>query len=200
MSADDQRSPLAPNRFPKMAEIPGVSLAAQAAGIRYSGRPDVLLVALDPGTTAAGVFTKSKTASAPVLWCQDHIGAGKARGLVVNSGNANAFSGHEGTEAVALTTKSAAQALGCPQSQIFAASTGVIGEALPWQKFTKVMGSLAAKLGPGNWNKAAHAIRTTDTYAKGATRTADIGGVTVTINGIAKGSGMIAPDMGTMLA
>jgi len=183
-----------------MADIPGVALATQAAGIRYSGRPDVLLVGLAPGTSVAGVFTKSKTASAPVLWCRDHIGAGKARGLVVNSGNANAFSGHEGTQAVAFTANSAARALGCPQSQIFAASTGVIGEPLPWQKFTKVMGSLAGKLGPNNWKKAAHAIRTTDTYAKGATRTATIGGVSVTINGIAKGSGMIAPDMGTMLA
>ena len=200
MSPDSQLSPLAPKRFPRMAEIPGVDLAAQAAGIRYSGRPDVLLVRLAKDTAAAGVFTKSKTASAPVLWCRDHIRAGKARGLVVNSGNANAFSGHEGEHAVRMTTGAAAGALGCPLGQVFAASTGVIGEPLPWQKFVGVMDSLGAKVAPGGWKKAAQAIRTTDTYPKGATRTATIGGVAVTINGIAKGSGMIAPDMGTMLA
>ena len=200
MPSDSKLSPLAPKRFPRMAGIPGVDLAAQAAGIRYSGRPDVLLVRLAPGTTAAGVFTKSKTASAPVLWCRDHIGAGKARGLVVNSGNANAFSGHEGERAVLMTTGAAARALGCPVAQVFAASTGVIGEPLPWQKFAGVMESLNAKVASGGWKKAAQAIRTTDTYPKGATRTAIIGGVPVTINGIAKGSGMIAPDMGTMLA
>jgi len=200
MSSDSQRSPLAPKRFPRMAEIPGVELAAQAAGIRYSGRPDVLLVRLAKGTTVAGVFTKSKTASAPVLWCRDHIGAGKARGLVVNSGNANAFSGHKGERAVRMTTGAAARALGCPVAQVFAASTGVIGEPLPWQKFAGVMESLNAKVALGGWKKAAQAIRTTDTYPKGAAMTTTIGGVAVTINGIAKGSGMIAPDMGTMLA
>ena len=200
MSPDSQLSPLAPKRFPRMAEIPGVDLAAQAAGIRYSGRPDVLLVRLAKDTAAAGVFTKSKTASAPVLWCRDHIRAGKARGLVVNSGNANAFSGHEGEHAVRMTTRAAAGALGCPVGQVFAASTGVIGEPLPWQKFVGVMDFLGAKVAPGGWKKAAQAIRTTDTYPKGAARAATIGGVAVTINGIAKGSGMIAPDMGTMLA
>ena len=183
-----------------MSDVAGVDLATQAAGIRYQGRTDVLLVRLAAGTTAAGVFTRSKTAAAPVLWCRDRIGAGKARGLVVNSGNANAFSGVEGERAVSRTAKAAAAALGCPAAQVFMASTGVIGEPLPWQRVTAVMDDLASKLAPGAWQDAANAIRTTDTYAKGAAQTADIGGVPVTINGIAKGSGMIAPDMGTMLA
>ena len=200
MSSTSPRSPLAPVSFPSMVDVAGVELATHAAGIRYQGRTDVLLVGLEAGTTVAGVFTRSKTAAAPVLWCRDHVRAGKARGLVVNSGNANAFSGVEGERAVSRTTKAAAAALGCPTAQVFAASTGVIGEPLPWERVTGVMKSLAEDLAPGRWQDAANAIRTTDTYAKGATRTAEIGGVPVTINGIAKGSGMIAPDMGTMFA
>ena len=194
------RSPLALLRFPTMPAIAGVELATAAAGIRQRGRRDVLLVSLAPGTNVAGVFTQSKTASAAVRWCQDHIGAGRARGLVVNSGNANAFSGAAGEEAVRRTSAAAAHALGCRPAGVFVASTGVIGEPLPWPRMVAVLAKLGGRLRPGGWAKAAAAISTTDTFAKGATRTATIGGARVTINGIAKGAGMIAPDLATMLA
>jgi len=193
-------SPLAPKAFPKLPPLAGVRLATAAAGVRYQQRTDVLLALLAPGTQVAGVFTTSKTASAPVLWCRDKLKGGEARVLVVNSGNANAFTGKAGQEGVAQIAEEAAAVARCRGSEVFMASTGVIGEPLPTQKITKVLAGLAAQGAAGNWRAAADAIMTTDTYPKAATATATIDGVKVNINGIAKGSGMIAPDMATMLS
>jgi glutamate N-acetyltransferase/amino-acid N-acetyltransferase len=193
-------SPLAPKSFPKLPPLAGVRLATTAAGVRYQQRTDVLLALLAPGTQVAGVFTTSKTASAPVLWCRDKLKGGEARVLVVNSGNANAFTGKAGQEGVRDIAGEAAAAARCRPDEVFMASTGVIGEPLPTQKITRVMGELVAQGAAGNWRAAADAIMTTDTYPKAATATAMIDGVKVTINGIAKGSGMIAPDMATMLS
>ena len=198
-------SPLAPKHVPELPAIDGVRLATAAAGIRYAGRTDVLLALFDEGTAAAGVFTKSKCPSAPVEWCRAHLKAGKsaknlARALVVNSGNANAFTGKSGRAATRLTAEIAAKAARCKPAEIFLASTGVIGEPLDAAKFAPVMHGLAASARPGNFLEAAKAIMTTDTFAKVATATACIGKTTVTINGIAKGAGMIAPDMATMLS
>jgi glutamate N-acetyltransferase/amino-acid N-acetyltransferase len=193
-------SPLAPKHVPDMPAIAGVRLATAAAGIRYAGRTDVLLALFDPGTTAAGVFTKSKCPSAPVEWCRAHLKGGKAHALVVNSGNANAFTGKSGRAATKLTADIAAKAAGIKPAEIFLASTGVIGEPLDANKFTGVMGDLVAQAAPGGFLEAAKAIMTTDTFPKVATATAKIGKATITINGIAKGAGMIAPDMATMLS
>src|SRR6185437_6896269 len=193
-------SPLAPQQVPDMPAIPGVRLATAEAGIRYAGRTDVLLALFDEGTTTAGVFTKSKCPSAPVEWCRDKLKAGKARALVVNSGNANAFTGKSGRAATKLTAAIAAKSAGCKAAEIFLASTGVIGEPLDAAKFTPVMDGLAARAKTGDFDAAAKAIMTTDTFLKVATAAAKIGKVRVTINGIAKGAGMIAPDMATMLS
>jgi len=193
-------SPLAPKAFPKLPPLAGVRLATTAAGVRYAQRTDVLLALLAPGTQVAGVFTTSKTASAPVLWCRDKLKGGEARVLVVNSGNANAFTGKAGQEGVRAIAEEAAAVARCRASEVFMASTGVIGEPLPEQKIVKVLGKLVGEGAAGNWRAAADAIMTTDTYPKAATATAMIDGVKVTINGIAKGSGMIAPDMATMLS
>ena len=193
-------SPLAPARFPDMPPIAGVRLATAAAGIRYAGRTDVLLTLLDPGTTVAGVLTRSKCPSAPVDWCRTRLKAGKARALVVNSGNANAFTGKSGRDAVSFTANLAAKAVGCKPGEIFLASTGVIGEPLKAEAFGGVMEGLVAGAASGRWQDAARAIMTTDTFPKGATATARLGKTEVTICGIAKGAGMIAPDMATMLS
>ena len=193
-------SPLAPKTFPKLPPLAGVRLATAAAGVRYKDRTDVLMALLAPGTQVAGVFTTSKTASAPVLWCRDKLQGGVARVLVVNSGNANAFTGKAGQEGVREIASEAAAVAGCRAQEVFMASTGVIGEPLPAEKITKVLAGLAAQGAVDNWRAAADAIMTTDTYPKAATATALIDGVKVTINGIAKGSGMIAPDMATMLS
>jgi len=193
-------SPLAPNSYPDLPPIAGVKLATAQAGIRYKDRTDVLLVELSEGTIAAGVLTKSLTASAPVLACREALKGGKARALVVNSGNANAFTGSVGLASVERVTEACAKIIACPPSAIYTASTGVIGERLPDEKITQALGFLAEKLSENVWSDAARAIMTTDTYPKMATRTAEIAGTHVTINGIAKGSGMIAPDMATMLA
>ena len=193
-------SPLAPKSFPDMPPIAGVKLATAAAGIRYQNRTDVLLVVLDEGTTAAGVFTRSKCPSAPVEWCRAKIKGGKARVLVVNSGNANAFTGRSGRDAAKFTAALAAKALRCKIGEIFLASTGVIGEPLPAHQFTGVMDKLAANAAPGHWLDAARAIMTSDTFPKVATAKTSIGKTEVTIAGIAKGAGMIAPDMATMLS
>ena len=175
-------------------------LATGAAGIKYQGRTDVLLALFDKGTTVAGVLTRSKCPSAPVEWCRAKLRSGKARALVVNSGNANAFTGRTGREAAAFTAKLAAQAAGCKPADVFLASTGVIGEPLPAARFDGVLDGLAVKAVPGHFLDAARAIMTTDTFPKAATAQAKLGDATVTINGIAKGSGMIAPDMATMLS
>jgi glutamate N-acetyltransferase / amino-acid N-acetyltransferase len=193
-------SPLAPKQVPAMPEIAGVRLATAAAGIRYRGRTDVLLALLDKGTTVAGVLTRSKCASAPVEWCRARLGSGKARALVVNSGNANAFTGRSGRAATTLTAELASKAAGCRSADVMLASTGVIGEPLEAAKFGAVMGTLAAQAAPGGWLEAAKAIMTTDTFPKVATAQARLGAAMVTVNGIAKGSGMIAPDMATMLS
>jgi glutamate N-acetyltransferase/amino-acid N-acetyltransferase len=193
-------SPFAPKELPHLPAIDGVRFSACAAGIRYQGRTDLLLALFDPGTTVAGVLTRSKTASAPVEWCRARLDHGLARALVVNSGNANAFTGKRGREAVKLTAEAAAAAAGCLEADVYLASTGVIGEPLDSAKFTGLLAGLAAQAAPNGITQAARAIMTTDTYPKLATRRAEIEGVPVTINGIAKGAGMIAPDMATMLA
>jgi glutamate N-acetyltransferase/amino-acid N-acetyltransferase len=183
-----------------MPAIAGMRLATAQAGIRYANRTDVLLVRFEPGTTVAGVFTKSKCPSAPVEWCRAQLKRGTARALVVNSGNANAFTGKSGRAATKLTADIAAKATGCKPAEIFLASTGVIGEPLDASKFAPVMQGLADRALPGDFFAAAQAIMTTDTFPKVATARAKIGKTTVTINGIAKGAGMIAPDMATMLS
>ena len=193
-------SPFAPKRLAELPPIEGVRIATAAAGIRYPGRTDLLFALLDPGTSVAGVLTKSKTASAPVDWCRQHLGHGMARALVVNSGNANAFTGRRGREAVERTVEAAARAADCLEADVYVASTGVIGEPLDTTKFTGLLGDLAREAKPNAFEQAARAIMTTDTYPKLATRKSEIDGVEVTINGIAKGAGMIAPDMATMLA
>src|SRR6266852_4292711 len=193
-------SPLAPTVVPEMPAIAGVKLATAAAGIRYQGRTDVLLAVLDKGTAVAGVFTQSKCPSAPVEWCRAKLAKGQARALVVNSGNANAFTGKTGRQATTLTASIAAKAVGCSSGEVFLASTGVIGEPLDATKFNGVLGTLAEKAAPGEWVAAAKAIMTTDTFPKVATATIKLGKAKVTINGMAKGAGMIAPDMATMLA
>ena len=193
-------SPFAPTRLPALPAIDGVRLAACAAGIRYPGRTDLLLALFEPTTTVAGVLTRSKTASAPVEWCRAHLQHGMARALVVNSGNANAFTGMRGREAVKETAHAAANVAACLESDVYIASTGVIGEPLDPGKFIGLFGDLAEKAQADAYEIAARAIMTTDTYPKLATRACEIDGVTVTINGIAKGAGMIAPDMATMLA
>ncbi|MBI2714383.1 MAG: bifunctional glutamate N-acetyltransferase/amino-acid acetyltransferase ArgJ [Rhizobiales bacterium] len=193
-------SPLAPTNVPELPAIAGVRLATAQAGIRYAGRTDVLLALFTAGTSVAGVFTKSKCPSAPVEWCRAHLKPGKARALVVNSGNANAFTGKSGRAATKLTAEIAAKAAGCKPSEIFLASTGVIGEPLDATKFTPVMQGLSDRARPSDFLAAARAIMTTDTFPKVATASAKIGKSKVTINGIAKGAGMIAPDMATMLS
>jgi glutamate N-acetyltransferase/amino-acid N-acetyltransferase len=193
-------SPLAPKQFIEPPAIEGVRIATGSAGIKYQGRTDVLLAILDKGTTVAGVFTRSKCPSAPVEWCCKQIKSGKARGLVVNSGNANAFTGKNGKDQVRFTTGLAASALNCKPDDVLIASTGVIGEPLDAKKFDGVLEELAASATPGRFLDAARAIMTTDTFPKVASATAKLGKATVTINGIAKGAGMIAPDMATMLS
>jgi glutamate N-acetyltransferase / amino-acid N-acetyltransferase len=200
MAHDAPLSPLAPKSYPDLPQIDGVSFAAGEGGIRYKGRTDVTIALMDAGTTVAGVFTKSKCPSAPVDWCRKNLSGGSARVLVVNSGNANAFTGAKGVASVELTAEIAAKATGAKPSEIFLASTGVIGEPLDATKFNGILGELAAAAKPDAMLGAARAIMTTDTYPKVATATAKIDGVSVTINGMAKGAGMIAPDMATMLS
>ena len=193
-------SPLAPTNVPDLPPLAGVRLATAEAGIKYANRTDVLLALMDEGTTVAGVLTKSKCPSAPVDWCRARLKRGKARALVVNSGNANAFTGKNGRQATQFTAKLAAKAAGCSIDDIFLASTGVIGEPLKAERFEGVMDGLVASAHGDYWLSAAKAIMTTDTFPKVATATAKLGKATVTINGIAKGAGMIAPDMATMLS
>jgi glutamate N-acetyltransferase/amino-acid N-acetyltransferase len=200
MAAAAPISPLAPKSLAELPPIDGVRLATGEAGIRYKGRTDVMLAIFDRGATVAGVFTTSKCPSAPVDWCRKNLPRGKARALVVNSGNANAFTGKVGKAAAELTAKLAAKALGADEQEIFLSSTGVIGEPLDASKFEGALDRLAAQATPEAWLDAARAIMTTDTFPKVSTIKAMIGDVEVTINGIAKGAGMIAPDMATMLS
>ncbi len=199
MGTVSTRSPFAPDTLPRLEPIAGVRFATAEAGIRYLGRTDLMVAVLDEGTTVAGVLTQSKTASAPVLACRKHLKKGEARLLIVNSGNANAFTGKKGREAVDLTVEAGAEAIDCHRHEVFVASTGVIGEPLDATRFAHLVGGLAEAAVPDAFEAAARAIMTTDTYPKLATRTAMIGDVEVTINGFCKGAGMIAPDMATML-
>jgi glutamate N-acetyltransferase/amino-acid N-acetyltransferase len=199
MARSIPRSPLA-LPLPELPPIAGVRLATGEAGIRYHGRADVLLAEFAPGTTVAGVFTKNQCPGAPVTYCREVLQNGLARGLVVNAGNANVFNGVAGIRAVEATANAAAATLGAPTEQIFLASTGVIGEPLPAHKIVGVLDQLHAQLAADRFAEAATAIMTTDTFPKAATRTARLGGAEIRITGIAKGSGMIAPDMATMLA
>jgi glutamate N-acetyltransferase/amino-acid N-acetyltransferase len=191
-------SPLAV-ALPDLPPLAGVRLAAAEAGIRYKGRTDLVFAELAPGTTVAGVFTRNRCPGAPIDWCRAALAHGKARGLVVNAGNANVFTGRAGAEAAAATAAAAAALIGCDPTEIFIASTGVIGQVLPAEKITQALPALHGALTGGAWPEAARGIMTTDTFAKAATRTASIGGTQTRITGIAKGSGMIAPDMATML-
>lgn len=196
------RSPLAPDVFPTLPPIAGVRMGGVYAAIRYTKpRPDLMLAVLDEGTTAAGVFTLSLTASAPVERCRWALkaGNGKARAVVVNAGNSNAFTGSAGERAVDATVAAACSVVGCRPEEVFVASTGVIGEPLAYEKLTAALPGLAQNLAADNWEVASQAILTTDTFPKLSTRTCEVGGKPVTIAGIAKGSGMIAPHMGTML-
>jgi glutamate N-acetyltransferase/amino-acid N-acetyltransferase len=194
-------SPLAPSATPRLAAIAGVRLTGAAAGLKKkAGARDLMIAELAPGTTIAGVFTRSLCASAPVDWCRASLKQGRARVLVVNSGNSNAFTGKAGDRTVEHTVAEAAKRFNCRKDEVFVASTGVIGQPVPPDHIARHIGPVARGLSKGGWTDAAAAIMTTDTFAKLATRTATIGGATVTLSGFAKGSGMIAPDMATMLA
>ncbi|MCG7520469.1 bifunctional glutamate N-acetyltransferase/amino-acid acetyltransferase ArgJ [Ruegeria sp. Ofav3-42] len=194
-------SPLAPAAFPDLPAIDGVRFATVEAGVRYQGRTDVMLAVLDPGTSVAGVFTRSATRAAPVLDCQQKIGGASdgPAAILVNSGNANAFTGHYGQTSVAELTEAVSTATGVPVERVFTSSTGVIGEPLPHDRIVAQLETLKAGLSRHAVEDAARAIMTTDTFPKGAAAQVEIDGKTVSIAGIAKGSGMIAPDMATML-
>ncbi|WP_170326175.1 bifunctional glutamate N-acetyltransferase/amino-acid acetyltransferase ArgJ [Ruegeria arenilitoris] len=194
-------SPLAPAAFPELPAIDGVRFATVEAGVRYQGRTDVMLAVLDPGTSVAGVFTRSATRAAPVLDCQDKIGGASdgPAAILVNSGNANAFTGHYGQTSVAEVTQAVSTATGVPVERVFTSSTGVIGEPLPHERIVAQLETLKSGLSRHAIEDAARAIMTTDTFPKGASAQVEIDGKTVSIAGIAKGSGMIAPDMATML-
>jgi glutamate N-acetyltransferase/amino-acid N-acetyltransferase len=199
MAKISKASPFAPTALPTIPPLAGVRFATAEAGIRYKNRTDLMVTVMDEGTTAAGVLTQSKTCSAPVLWCRKSLKHGQARILVVNSGNANAFTGMRGREAVETTADAAAAAVGCSPKDVYIASTGVIGEPLDPAKFTHLLSDLAKSAVPDGFEAAGRAIMTTDTYPKLATRTTRIGDTEVTISGFCKGAGMIAPDMATML-
>ena len=196
-----QISPLAPANFPDLPIIDGVRFATAAAGVRYPGRADVMLAAIVPGATIAGVFTRLATRAASILDCQDKIGGDMSKGaaILVNSGNANAFTGAAGKASVDRICAEVAARLNIPANAVFTSSTGVIGEVLPDHKITDCLDQLTASLSPTAQQEAARAIMTTDTFPKGASKTVQIDGQPVTISGFAKGSGMIAPDMATML-
>ena len=192
------QSPLAPDRFPDLPAIDGLGLAATASGLKYKNRDDLLLMTLCETATVAGVFTQSDTAAAPVIWSRDVVTSGRAVAILTNAGNANAFTGKRGLDTVHQISAALAGALGVSADQILLASTGVIGEPLESALLSAHFSELVANQG-ASWEKAARAILTTDTFPKGAHVTCDIDGVSVNICGIAKGSGMIAPNMATML-
>lgn len=194
------KSPLAPESVPEMPAIAGLRLTGMAVGLKESGRPDLFLAELAEGSTVAGIFTKSACPSAPVDWCRKALPGGTVRGIVVNSGNANAFTGKAGDRTVTHTVKAAAALLGCRQREVFVASTGVIGVPVPQDYISQKLPKVQKALSATGWPEASRAIMTTDTFPKLAVREAKIGGETVRIAGMAKGSGMIAPDMATMLS
>ena len=201
MAAAPTKSPLAPDGFPDLPSVDGVTFATIAAGVRYAGRTDVMLAKLAAGTTIAGVFTKSTTRAAPVLDCQTKLGgdASARAAILVNSGNANAFTGKNGQASVNAICEAVSDTCGVPVSRVFTSSTGVIGEPLAHDRIIQSLIALDAGQNAGAVEAAAEAIMTTDTYAKGSHQTVHIDGQNVQIVGIAKGSGMIAPDMATML-
>ncbi len=200
MAAPAPLSPLAPKKYPALPPIAGVRFATIAAGVRYAGRTDVMMALFDEPAAVAGVFTRSKCPSAPVDWCRAQLNGGRARALIVNSGNANAFTGHAGISAVQLVADAAAKTIGGSPGEIFMASTGVIGEPLDGTRIARVLADLAREARADRLMDAAKAIMTTDTYPKVATAFVKLGDTIVTVNGIAKGAGMIAPDMATMLS
>ena len=193
------KSPFTPKSFPELPEVAGVQLATAEAGIKYQNRTDILLVELTEGTKVAGVFTKSKCLSAPVDWCKKHLEKGTARGILINSGNANAFTGMRGWQAAKRSAELMTNILDCSESEIFLASTGVIGEPMDVTRFESVLNEMKKSISSEKWLDAAKAIMTTDTFPKISTETIQIDGEKIVINGIAKGSGMIEPDMATML-
>src|SRR6056297_913175 len=201
MGATLPRSPLAPAAFPVLPAVGGVSLATIEAGVRYEGRTDVMLARLASGSVVAGAFTRSATRSANVLDCQAKIGGQSDEGaaIIVNSGNSNAFTGKAGDGSVTAICEAVAKSTGLPASRVFTSSTGVIGERLPHDRITSKVGDLTTALGSASMEDAARAIMTTDTFPKGSGTTVHVDGQPVHIAGIAKGSGMIAPDMATML-
>ncbi len=200
MTAALPRSPLAPAAFPDLAPVAGVRSATGNSGTRYKNRDDLLLVEMPPGTASAGVFTRSATAAAPVHWCREVLAKQDGRALLVNAGNANAFTGAAGMVTVEQSATAVAQSADCSPRDVYIASTGVIGEVLDGSAIAAEVKALHDRLSPGGWQAAADAIRTTDTFAKGSGATIEIDGHRVTLAGIAKGSGMIAPDMATMLS
>ena len=196
---DLEISPLAPKSFPQMPFVNGVRMATAKTKTKYKGRSDLLLIDLVSGTSVAGVLTKSTAPGHPVIWCRDKLQKGKARGLVVNAGNANVFNGKSGMQAVEAIAKSVGTLLHCAKNEVYVASTGVIGERLDPTKIVEKIATLKDDLQNQNWKDAAIAITTTDTFPKGSHRVVKVGKTSVNIVGIAKGSGMIAPDMATML-
>ncbi len=195
-----QKSPLAPDHFPSLPKVAGVRFATTNSGMRYKGRDDLLLAVMEDGTSAAAVFTKNSMPGAPVDWGRKILPTGSARALVVNAGIANVFTGQAGIDTVEQTAAATADLLGCKPEEVYLASTGVIGEPVPTAKITNALPDLLKELSEDAQEAAAQAILTTDTFPKGATATCELNGKTVTISGFAKGSGMIAPDMATMLA
>ena len=193
-------SPLAPAQFPDLPALAGIKLATAATGLKYKGRDDLFLIMADEGSSFAGVFTKSATAAAPVHVSRAGLKNGQARAVLTNAGNANAFTGHTGEAEIAIYRSAFAASLNLRESQILIASTGVIGEPLDGQAIASFAPQINNQIGRASWHDAALAIRTTDTFAKGASRSLMLEGHRVTINGIAKGSGMVAPNMATMLA
>jgi len=200
MASNIPVSPLAPATYPKLPPIDGVQLTGESIGLKRSGRPDLMMAVLDPGTAVAGTLTRSQCPSAPVDWCRQVLPRGTARAVVVNSGNANAFTGSAGVRTTEATARMAAEVIGCDTQDVLLASTGVIGEPLDPRRITDHLRDVKSRLSADRWDEAAAAIRTTDTFAKLATRQVTIDGNRVTVNGFAKGSGMIAPNMATMLA
>ncbi|WP_375608017.1 MULTISPECIES: bifunctional glutamate N-acetyltransferase/amino-acid acetyltransferase ArgJ [unclassified Bartonella] len=193
-------SPLSPQKIQELSPLSGVRIATAEAGIKYKDRTDLLFIIFDKPVNVAGVFTRSKCPSAPVEHCRASLPHGVARAVVVNSGNANAFTGSKGKHTTNEIIYAAANALKVRKDEVFIASTGVIGEPMDASGIVNLLPSMTETAEEGNWLEAAKAIMTTDTFPKLATRTFDCGGECVTINGIAKGAGMIAPDMATMLS
>jgi len=199
LSKNKYVSPLAPEILTELPVIAGVRIGVGQTGTKYKDRNDVMIAQCDDNTAVAGVFTTSKTASAPVDWCKEHVTGGRARAVIVNAGNANAFTGQKGMEGVQSVVEKVADVLDCQVGQVFAASTGVIGEPLDAQSIIRLITDVVEKSTDSNWLEAARAIMTTDTFPKLATAKAVIGELPIIINGFAKGSGMIEPDMATML-